>query len=293
MSSVVIVGSQWGDEGKGKMTDYLSQDADVVVREITVIHGPVRLPLPHVNVPLLQTGKPNPSRSEQQHGHHRERPPPESRSARQSGMHSRSRHHKRHARQGHRRSLRHIVARQREACHVREQHGPVERPDIDAPSSNREVGQSSAGGRRRQQIRRLVPRQRRQKPTHPRQQEKSGQRQRQGVKRIHPRTNGGVTRVDLQYHRRHHHCALQPERRRSQSESFSGKPLPVRVHPGLQAFHCLCVFSPPKESRTDKQGKQRLQKIERLHQCVWNTRGTGSVYPLPLQLLRPRQPHIE
>ncbi|KRM35728.1 adenylosuccinate synthase [Limosilactobacillus pontis] len=32
MSSVVIVGSQWGDEGKGKMTDYLSRDADVVVR---------------------------------------------------------------------------------------------------------------------------------------------------------------------------------------------------------------------------------------------------------------------
>ncbi|MBB1095993.1 adenylosuccinate synthase [Limosilactobacillus agrestis] len=32
MSSVVIVGSQWGDEGKGKMTDYLSQEADVVVR---------------------------------------------------------------------------------------------------------------------------------------------------------------------------------------------------------------------------------------------------------------------
>lgn len=32
MSSVVIVGSQWGDEGKGKMTDYLAQKADVVVR---------------------------------------------------------------------------------------------------------------------------------------------------------------------------------------------------------------------------------------------------------------------
>jgi adenylosuccinate synthase len=32
MSAVVIVGSQWGDEGKGKMTDYLSQEADVVVR---------------------------------------------------------------------------------------------------------------------------------------------------------------------------------------------------------------------------------------------------------------------
>lgn len=32
MTAVVIVGSQWGDEGKGKMTDYLSQKADVVVR---------------------------------------------------------------------------------------------------------------------------------------------------------------------------------------------------------------------------------------------------------------------
>jgi len=32
MSAVVIVGSQWGDEGKGKMTDYLSQDASMVVR---------------------------------------------------------------------------------------------------------------------------------------------------------------------------------------------------------------------------------------------------------------------
>ena len=32
MKTVVIVGSQWGDEGKGKITDYLAQDADVVVR---------------------------------------------------------------------------------------------------------------------------------------------------------------------------------------------------------------------------------------------------------------------
>lgn len=32
MSSIVIMGSQWGDEGKGKMTDYLAQDADMVVR---------------------------------------------------------------------------------------------------------------------------------------------------------------------------------------------------------------------------------------------------------------------
>ena len=32
MSSVVVVGSQWGDEGKGKMVDWLSARADVVVR---------------------------------------------------------------------------------------------------------------------------------------------------------------------------------------------------------------------------------------------------------------------
>lgn len=32
MNTLVIVGSQWGDEGKGKVTDYLAQKADVVVR---------------------------------------------------------------------------------------------------------------------------------------------------------------------------------------------------------------------------------------------------------------------
>lgn len=32
MPSVVVVGSQWGDEGKGKMTDFLAEQADVVVR---------------------------------------------------------------------------------------------------------------------------------------------------------------------------------------------------------------------------------------------------------------------
>ncbi|MHA8138522.1 adenylosuccinate synthase [Lactobacillaceae bacterium Scapto_B20] len=32
MSSIVIVGSQWGDEGKGKITDFLSQRADMIVR---------------------------------------------------------------------------------------------------------------------------------------------------------------------------------------------------------------------------------------------------------------------
>lgn len=32
MSSVVVVGTQWGDEGKGKITDYLSENAEVVAR---------------------------------------------------------------------------------------------------------------------------------------------------------------------------------------------------------------------------------------------------------------------
>jgi len=32
MPAVAIVGAQWGDEGKGKVTDYLTAQADVVVR---------------------------------------------------------------------------------------------------------------------------------------------------------------------------------------------------------------------------------------------------------------------
>lgn len=32
MTSVVVVGTQWGDEGKGKITDFLSENAEVVAR---------------------------------------------------------------------------------------------------------------------------------------------------------------------------------------------------------------------------------------------------------------------
>ena len=32
MQNVVVVGSQWGDEGKGKIVDWLSEQADIVVR---------------------------------------------------------------------------------------------------------------------------------------------------------------------------------------------------------------------------------------------------------------------
>ena len=32
MTGVVVVGAQWGDEGKGKIVDWLSSRADVIVR---------------------------------------------------------------------------------------------------------------------------------------------------------------------------------------------------------------------------------------------------------------------
>ena len=32
MSAIIIVGAQWGDEGKGKIVDYLAKKAEVVVR---------------------------------------------------------------------------------------------------------------------------------------------------------------------------------------------------------------------------------------------------------------------
>src|SRR4029079_4379128 len=32
MSVTAVVGAQWGDEGKGRVVDYLARDADLVVR---------------------------------------------------------------------------------------------------------------------------------------------------------------------------------------------------------------------------------------------------------------------
>lgn len=32
MSSIVVVGTQWGDEGKGKITDFLAEEANVIAR---------------------------------------------------------------------------------------------------------------------------------------------------------------------------------------------------------------------------------------------------------------------
>ena len=32
MAGIVIIGAQWGDEGKGKITDLIAEHADLVIR---------------------------------------------------------------------------------------------------------------------------------------------------------------------------------------------------------------------------------------------------------------------
>ena len=36
--NVVVVGTQWGDEGKGKLVDWLTEMAQGVVRFLSLIH---------------------------------------------------------------------------------------------------------------------------------------------------------------------------------------------------------------------------------------------------------------
>jgi adenylosuccinate synthase len=64
MSSVVVVGAQWGDEGKGKVVDLLTQDADIVVRfqggnnaGHTVITGGQKYSLHLIPSGILHPGK--------------------------------------------------------------------------------------------------------------------------------------------------------------------------------------------------------------------------------------------
>jgi len=61
---VVVVGAQWGDEGKGKIVDYLARDADLVVRfnggnnaGHTVVHNGNRYPLSLLPSGLLRGKK--------------------------------------------------------------------------------------------------------------------------------------------------------------------------------------------------------------------------------------------
>ena len=59
MKNVIVVGTQWGDEGKGKIVDWLSSEADVVVRfqgghnagHTLVINGVTSVSYTHLTLP--------------------------------------------------------------------------------------------------------------------------------------------------------------------------------------------------------------------------------------------------
>ena len=64
MAAVVVVGTQWGDEGKGKYIDILSADADYVVRYSggnnaghTIVHDGIKYALHLVPSGILRKGK--------------------------------------------------------------------------------------------------------------------------------------------------------------------------------------------------------------------------------------------
>ena len=61
MKNIVVVGSQWGDEGKGKIVDWLSEQADIVIRfqgghnagHTLVIDGAVIICIPFLSEKVL------------------------------------------------------------------------------------------------------------------------------------------------------------------------------------------------------------------------------------------------
>ncbi|HCN29670.1 MAG TPA: adenylosuccinate synthase, partial [Verrucomicrobiales bacterium] len=64
MSNTIVVGAQWGDEGKGKIVDYLTEKTDVVVRAAggnnaghTVINNGVKYILHLIPSGILWEGK--------------------------------------------------------------------------------------------------------------------------------------------------------------------------------------------------------------------------------------------
>src|SRR3972149_8925724 len=64
MANIVVVGTQWGDEGKGKIVDLLTQEADLVVRYQgghnaghTVVIGEEQFILHLIPTGILHTGK--------------------------------------------------------------------------------------------------------------------------------------------------------------------------------------------------------------------------------------------
>ncbi|MBU3665030.1 MAG: adenylosuccinate synthase [Chthoniobacterales bacterium] len=64
MANTILVGAQWGDEGKGKIIDYLTDDADIVVRSQggnnaghTIVHGDRKFVLHLIPSGILRRGK--------------------------------------------------------------------------------------------------------------------------------------------------------------------------------------------------------------------------------------------
>ena len=66
MAVVVVVGTQWGDEGKGKIVDYYASEADLVVRFCgganaghTIVSGGKKFKLHHLPSGILHSSKVN------------------------------------------------------------------------------------------------------------------------------------------------------------------------------------------------------------------------------------------
>jgi Adenylosuccinate synthase len=64
MANTILVGAQWGDEGKGKIIDYLTDEADAVVRTQggnnaghTIVHGKRKFVLHLIPSGILRRGK--------------------------------------------------------------------------------------------------------------------------------------------------------------------------------------------------------------------------------------------
>src|SRR6266850_8353020 len=64
MANTILIGAQWGDEGKGKIIDFLTEKADIVVRSQggnnaghTVIHRGAKYVLHLIPSGILRRGK--------------------------------------------------------------------------------------------------------------------------------------------------------------------------------------------------------------------------------------------
>jgi len=64
LSNLVVVGSQWGDEGKGRIVDLISNEVDIIVRYQggnnaghTIVFDGKKVVLHHIPSGILREGK--------------------------------------------------------------------------------------------------------------------------------------------------------------------------------------------------------------------------------------------